>query len=111
MKTVSYKRILLHVAFWLAYLAQDITLIYLWDKDKHPGVSISRQLMFAFLNSASSLIPKLLFCYYVLYYNLPKLLNSKKDRNKIHCPAPVGASFDHDVVPGNGHILSKSGDL
>lgn len=82
MKKVSYKRILLHVAFWLAYLAQDITLIYLWDKDKHPGVSISRQLMFAFLNSASSLIPKLLFCYYVLYYNLPKLLNSKKDRTK-----------------------------
>ncbi|HEV3411728.1 MAG TPA: histidine kinase [Puia sp.] len=82
MKTVSLKRIALHIAFWLAYLTEDITLIYLWDKDKHPGISISHQLMFAALNSLSSLIPKLIFVYYVLYYNLPKLLNSKRERKK-----------------------------
>jgi two-component system LytT family sensor kinase len=82
MKTVSVKRVSLHVAFWLVYLTQDITLIYLWDKDKHIGVAVPHQLMFAALNSLSSLIPKLLFVYYVLYYNLPKLLNSKRDRKK-----------------------------
>jgi two-component system LytT family sensor kinase len=82
MKTVTLKRISLHIAFWLAYLTQDTTLIYLWDKDKHPGVSISHQIMFAALNSLSSLIPKLAFVYYVLYYNLPKLLNSKPERKK-----------------------------
>jgi two-component system, LytTR family, sensor kinase len=82
MKTINLKRISLHIAFWLAYLIQDTTLIYLWDKDKHPGVSISHQIMFAALNSMSSLIPKLIFVYYVLYYNLPKLLNSKPERKK-----------------------------
>src|SRR5579872_3490752 len=82
MKTVPYKRIMLHVAFWLAYLIQDTTLIYLWDKGKHLGVSVPHQILFASLNSLSSLIPKLIFCYYMLYYNLPKLLNSKKDRKK-----------------------------
>ena len=82
MKTIRLKRVLLHVAFWLAYMTEDVTLIYLWDKDIHKRFSISQQLMFAFLNSASSLIPKLLFVYSVLYYNLPKLLNNKRDRAK-----------------------------
>ena len=76
------KRISLHIAFWLAYMTEDVTLIYLWDKDLHKGLPISHQIMLAFLNSLSSLIPKLLFVYYVLYYNLPKLLNDKRDRKK-----------------------------
>jgi len=82
MKTVSFKRVLLHVAFWLVYLTEDVTLIYLWDKDRQPGVSINHQLRFAVLNGLCALIPKLVFVYYVLYYNLPKLLNSKKERKK-----------------------------
>ena len=76
------KRISLHIAFWLAYMTEDVTLIYLWDKDLHKGLPVSHQIMLAFLNSLSSLIPKLLFVYYVLYYNLPKLLNDKRDRKK-----------------------------
>jgi two-component system LytT family sensor kinase len=59
-----------------------VTLIYLWDKDRQPGVSINHQLRFAVLNGLCALIPKLVFVYYVLYYNLPKLLNSKKERKK-----------------------------
>jgi sensor histidine kinase YesM len=82
MKTATLKRISLHVAFWLAYLTDDITLIYLWDKGYHKGLSTSHQLLFAILNAMSSLIPKLLFVYYVLYYNLPKLLNSKREGKK-----------------------------
>ncbi len=82
MKTVTLKRVSLHIAFWLAYLTEDVTLIYLWDKDLYKGIPASHQLMLAVLNSLTSLIPKLLFVYYVLYYNLPKLLNSKRERKK-----------------------------
>lgn len=82
MKTLNFKRISLHIAFWLAYLTEDTTEIYLWDQSLHKGISPSHQLLFALLNSLSSLIPKLLFVYYVIYYNLPKLLNSKKERTK-----------------------------
>jgi two-component system, LytTR family, sensor kinase len=82
MKKATLKRISLHIAFWLVYLTEDITLIYLWDKDLNKGISTSHQLMMAVLNSLSSLIPKLLFVYYVLYYNLPKLLDNKSERKK-----------------------------
>ena len=73
---------LLHVAFWLVYMAEDITLIYLWDKDRLARFSTSHQLLLHVCNSLTSLIPKLLFIYYVLYYNLPKLLNTKAERKK-----------------------------
>src|SRR5579859_108445 len=63
-------------------MTEDVTLIYLWDKDLHKGISTGHQLLLAFLNSLSSLVPKLIFVYYVLYYNLPKLLNNKRDRAK-----------------------------
>lgn len=76
------KRVSLHVAFWLAYMAEDVTLIYLWDKDLFKGYSAGYQMAMAFLNSLTSLIPKLLFVYYVLYYNLPHLLNTKTERRK-----------------------------
>jgi two-component system LytT family sensor kinase len=84
MKTLDFKRISLHIAFWLAYLTEDVALIYLWDKDMLTRNSISpgHQLMMTVFNSLTSLIPKLLFVYYVLYYNLPRLLNSKRDRKK-----------------------------
>jgi hypothetical protein len=82
MKKPDFKRIALHIAFWLVYLTEDITLIFLWDKDVNKGIPASHQLTMAVLNSLSSLIPKLLFVYYVLYYNLPKLLNSKRERKK-----------------------------
>ena len=82
MKAISLKRVLLHVAFWLVYMTEDVTLIYLWDKDRLARFSASHQLLLAVCNSMVSLIPKLLFIYYVLYYNLPKLLNSKTERKK-----------------------------
>ena len=81
-KTVNLKRVLLHVAFWLAYVTEDVTLIYLWDKDLLTKVSLNHQLSVAIVNSLTSLIPKLLFIYYVLYYNLPKLLNTRTGRKK-----------------------------
>src|ERR1700761_1734247 len=82
MKTVNWKRISLHVAFWLVYMMEDITLIYLWDKDRLAQFSPGHPLLLAICNSMTSLIPKLLFIYYALYYNLPRLLNTKTQRLK-----------------------------
>lgn len=82
MRTINWKRVSLHVAFWLVYMAEDITLIYLWDKDRLAQFSTAHQLVLHVCNSLTSLIPKLLFIYYVLYYNLPKLLHSKTERWK-----------------------------
>lgn len=82
MKTTPLKRVLLHIAFWLVYVTEDVTLIYLWDKDLLSQLSINHQLAVAIANSLTSLIPKLLFIYYVLYYNLPRLLNTKTGRKK-----------------------------
>ena len=82
MKAIPLKRVLLHVGFWLVYMAEDVTLIYLWDKDRLAQFSTSHQLLLDVCNSLTSLIPKLLFIYYVLYYNLPKLLNAKAERKK-----------------------------
>jgi CRISPR/Cas system CSM-associated protein Csm2 small subunit len=63
-------------------MVEDITNIHLWDKDLLVGLSTAYQLFLDGLNSLTSLIPKMLFAYYVLYYNLPKLLNNKKERKK-----------------------------
>jgi two-component system LytT family sensor kinase len=82
MKAALLKRVSLHIGFWLAYMTEDVTLIYLWDKDMLPGFSTGHQLMLAVFNSLTSVIPKLFFTYYVLYYNLPKLLDSKTERKK-----------------------------
>jgi two-component system LytT family sensor kinase len=76
------KRIYLHIGFWMAYMAQDVTLIHLWDKPLLSKLSFSHQLMLAIANSIVSLIPKILFAYYLIYNNLPKLLNSKPERQK-----------------------------
>jgi len=63
-------------------MTQDVTFIHLWDKAFLPNFSTRHQLILAICNSLCSLIPKMLFSYYVLYYNLPKLLNCKGDRKK-----------------------------
>ena len=82
MTAVNFKRISLHIAFWLAYLTEDVTLIYLWDKSLLVNFSPGQQLGLAILNSLTSLFPKLIFIYFMLYYILPKLLNTKSDRKK-----------------------------
>lgn len=82
MKPVNFKRVGLHVVFWLAYLTEDVTLIYLWDKTLLVHFSTGQQLGLAILNSLTSLVPKIIFIYFLLYYILPKLLNTKTGRKK-----------------------------
>ena len=72
----------MHIAFWLTYLIQDVTFIYLWDKGALPGTLVNHPFMIALSNSFCSLVPKMIFSYYVLYYILPRLLNNNGDRKK-----------------------------
>ncbi len=76
------KRLYLHIAFWFIYLSLDIALIYLWDAPVFSKLSFSRQLMLAISNSSVSLLPKIFFTYYLLYRNLPELINNKGERKK-----------------------------
>ena len=51
--------------FWLAYMAEDITLIYLWDRENLKAYSFGNQLIMALFNSLTSMCPKThvyLFC-------------------------------------------------
>jgi len=82
MKTFALKRIYLHIVFWIVYLALDTALIYLWFAPDFSKLAFSRQLMLSFVNNAISLIPKILFTYYLLYCSLPKLLSNNAERNK-----------------------------
>jgi two-component system, LytTR family, sensor kinase len=76
------KRIWLHIAFWVAYLMQDTLLIYLWDASRLPELPVSQRIWLAIANCSISLIPKAVFTYFILYYNLPKLLGNNKERQK-----------------------------
>jgi hypothetical protein len=55
--------------------------------------------------------PEIAFLLLCALLQSSQTFKQQKGSNKVHCPAYSGASFDHDVVPGNGHLLSKSGDL
>jgi two-component system, LytTR family, sensor kinase len=76
------KRVWLHIAFWCAYLLQDIVLIYLWDAARLSELPVSQRIWLAIANCSVSLIPKILFTYYLLYNNVPKLLGSKAERKR-----------------------------
>jgi two-component system LytT family sensor kinase len=64
------------------YLSLDITVIYLWYVPEFYRISLSHQLFVAIANSTLSLIPKILFTYFLIYRSLPKLLNNSAERYK-----------------------------
>jgi two-component system LytT family sensor kinase len=69
------KRALLHIAFWLAYLCQDVLLIFLLNTSRLQQSS-KNYLVLAVENSCVILIPKLLFTYFILYVTLDKVIKS-----------------------------------
>jgi two-component system LytT family sensor kinase len=71
---VFVKRVLLHIAFWIVYLWQDIVLIYLVNLSKVPNVSESTRLKMAIENCTVILLPKLLLTYFILYITLEKIV-------------------------------------
>src|SRR4051812_34649192 len=69
------RRALLHVAFWVAYLCQDVLLIYLLNTSRlqqSPGNNLALSIE----NSCITLLPKLGFTYFILYVTLDKVLRS-----------------------------------
>jgi len=67
------KRVLLHVAFWLAYLVQDVLLIFLVNSTRMQQRT-SENLLFSAEHALILLIPKLLFTYFVLHITLNKII-------------------------------------
>lgn len=67
------KRVLLHAAFWIVYLFQDVLLIFLLNTTRlHEPTAVNLRL--SFLNCLVLLVPKLLFTYVILYGTLNKMI-------------------------------------
>lgn len=65
------KKALLHVTFWMAYLCQDVLLIFLLNASRLHQ-SAGDNLVLAIENGFIILLPKLLFTYFMLYVILHK---------------------------------------
>jgi two-component system LytT family sensor kinase len=72
------KRIILHVLFWSAYMAQDTLLTFLWESSTFKYSSKTEQLLDALGNCFVFLLPKLLLTYYILIVWLPKTLKGNR---------------------------------
>src|SRR4051794_657502 len=70
------KRVLLHVAFWITYLFQDVLLIFLLDSSRWPQLTPNERIIVAIESCLVSLLPKLLFTYFILYVILDKLMKN-----------------------------------
>ena len=67
------RRILLHIAFWMVYLFQNILLIFLLNTTRLQ-TSTAANLLLSFENCLILLIPKVLLTYFILYVTLNKVL-------------------------------------
>lgn len=68
------KRILLHVAFWLVYVVQDILLVFTWVGPSLGDMPDDQLLFIALQDVLIMLIPKLLLTYFILYVSLKQML-------------------------------------
>jgi two-component system, LytTR family, sensor kinase len=67
------KRVLLHMAFWLVYLVQDVLLVFFLNTTRMQ-VSTGTNLLFSIEHVLVLLIPKLLFTYFILSVTLNKII-------------------------------------
>src|SRR5438128_1411291 len=68
------KRVLLHVAFWMAYLCHSILMIFLLNTTRLQKTT-AENLLLSFNNCLVLLLPKLLFTYFILYVTLNKMIS------------------------------------
>lgn len=76
------RRISLHIMFWVAYLFQDILLMYFLNTTRiksTPGT----ELLLAIENCLVILLPKLLFTYFILYATLNKIGKSTNQKRSL----------------------------
>jgi two-component system, LytTR family, sensor kinase len=72
-------RIVLHISFWMVFIAQRALNEYLWAKDKLPA-SVDYSLMQdTFISSTLHSLPEIIFAYYLAYIGLDKILNKQKN--------------------------------
>jgi two-component system LytT family sensor kinase len=69
------KRWLLHIAFWTAYLFQNVLLIFLLNTTRLQTTT-AKNLLLSFENCFVLLLPKLLFTYFILYVTLNKVITN-----------------------------------
>jgi two-component system, LytTR family, sensor kinase len=67
------KRVLLHVAFWVAYVVQDVLLIFLVNTTRVQQTT-GRNLVLSGEQALILLIPKLLFTYFILSITLNRII-------------------------------------
>ena len=65
---------LLHIAFWLVYLFQNVLLIFLLNATRLQ-LPVSRNLLLSTEHSLILLLPKLLFTYFILSVSLKRIIN------------------------------------
>ena len=70
---VSMKRTLLHLSFWMAYLFQNVLLIFLLNTTRLHENTLTN-LTLSFNNCLVLLLPKLMFTYFILYSTLDKII-------------------------------------
>ncbi|MEP7141231.1 MAG: sensor histidine kinase [Ferruginibacter sp.] len=68
------KRVLLHIAFWIVYLLQDVVLIFLLDISRVQHFTVTKGIITAVENCLVLVLPKLLFTYLMLYVIIDKML-------------------------------------
>lgn len=68
------RRILFHLAFWLAYLFQDVLLVFLLNTTRIQQPT-PVNLLLSVNNCLVLLIPKMVFTYFILYVTLDKLIS------------------------------------
>lgn len=72
------KRVLLHIAFWVAYTLQDTVLMFTWVTPSLTGMSENEQLVKATLAVLATLVPKCLLTYYLLYVSIRDIQTGRK---------------------------------
>src|SRR5688572_10568667 len=72
------KRVLLHIAFWLAYTLQDILLMFVWVEPTMHGTPENEQFVKATLAVLATLVPKCLLTYYILYVSIRDVQTGRK---------------------------------
>ena len=68
------KRVLAHISFWMAYLCQNVLLIFLLNTTRLQETT-AENLILSLNNCLVLLLPKLLFTYFILYVTLNKMIS------------------------------------
>ena len=75
---VSMKRFFLHVLFWFCYFIEFSYDSFLWDRSTLPSWTISHVLAATLTSSLLSMIPQMMFSYYMIYVGIENLVKKKR---------------------------------